>query len=150
MRRQAYGKGRLIFIVYVSTQNERACSESGAARLYFAINCYVITYHFTMMWKLKRCIACGFTAREAGQIIKKAANVCRGSVGLYSGRELLNAEDTRGVSGANGAHHVALGNDDQVARNQVAFITQEIDRIVRGGDAFACAVKVNRGHAAIE
>jgi hypothetical protein len=37
---------------------------------------------------------------------------------------LLDAQNTAGVGGANGFHHVTLGDDHQVTRDQEAFITQ--------------------------
>ncbi len=35
---------------------------------------------------------------------------------------LLDGEDTGGVGAADGAHHVTLGNDHEVAGDQIAFV----------------------------
>ncbi len=49
-----------------------------------------------------------------------------------------------------GAHHVTLGNDHKVTRDQVAFVPQQIDGIVRSGYPVILAVEEHRGHPAVE
>jgi hypothetical protein len=50
-----------------------------------------------------------------------AVNLLRDKGYLVSG-DLV--EDTRGVGAADGAHHVTLGNNHQIAGDQVAFVPQ--------------------------
>lgn len=63
---------------------------------------------------------------------------------------LLDGEDTGGVGAADGAHHVTLGHDHEVAGDQIAFVPQQIDGVVRGGHPVILAIEEHRRHPAVE